>query len=73
MSNSQAIGVAYADPALNSFEVGTATVPIGSTVSGNLNQVYAKPPTRRATSAATTVVLSLLALALVKPCGRCLA
>jgi hypothetical protein len=42
MSNSQAIGVAYADPALNSFEVGTATVPIGSTVSGNLNQVYAK-------------------------------
>ena len=42
MSNSQALGVAYADPALNSFEVGTATVPIGSTVSGNLNQVYAK-------------------------------
>lgn len=42
MSNSQAIGVAYADPALNSFEVGTASAPIIATASGNLNQVYAK-------------------------------
>jgi hypothetical protein len=42
MSNSQAIGVAYADPALVSFEVGTASAPITATASGNLNQVYAK-------------------------------
>ena len=42
MSNTQAIGVAYADPALNSFEVGTATVPIDVTQSGNLSQIYAE-------------------------------
>jgi hypothetical protein len=42
MSNSQAIGVAYADPALNSFEVGTSTVPIDVTQSGNLSQIYAE-------------------------------
>jgi hypothetical protein len=42
MSNTQAIGVAYADPALNSFEVGTATVPIDNTASGNLNQIYSR-------------------------------
>jgi len=42
MSNTQAIGVAYADPALNSFEVGTSTVPIANTASGNLNQVYSR-------------------------------
>jgi hypothetical protein len=42
MSNSQAIGVAYADPALNSFEVGISSAPITATASGNLNQVYAK-------------------------------
>jgi hypothetical protein len=42
MSNSQAIGVAYADPALSSFEVGTATVPIDVTQSGNLSQIYAE-------------------------------
>ena len=42
MSNSQAIGVAYADPALNSFEVGTESAPITAIASGNLNQVYAK-------------------------------
>jgi hypothetical protein len=42
MSNTQAIGVAYADPALNSFEVGTATVPIANTASGNLNQIYSR-------------------------------
>ena len=40
MSNTQAIGVAYADPALNSFEVGTASAPIANTASGNLNQIY---------------------------------
>jgi hypothetical protein len=42
MSNTQAIGVAYADPALNSFEVGTSTVPIDVTQSGNLSQIYAE-------------------------------
>ena len=42
MSNTQAIGVAYADPALNSFEVGTASAPIANTASGNLNQIYAR-------------------------------
>lgn len=42
MSNTQAIGVAYADPALNSFEVGTASAPIVNTASGNLNQVYSR-------------------------------
>ena len=42
MSNTQAIGVAYAYPALNSFEVGTATVPIDVTQSGNLSQIYAE-------------------------------
>jgi hypothetical protein len=42
MSNTQAIGVAYADPALNSFEVGTSAVPIANTASGNLNQVYSR-------------------------------
>lgn len=42
MSNTQAIGVAYADPALNSFEVGTSSVPIAVTASGNANQIYAR-------------------------------
>lgn len=42
MSNTQAIGVAYADPALNSFEVGTSAVPIANTASGNLNQIYSR-------------------------------
>lgn len=42
MSNTQAIGVAYADPALNSFEVGTASAPIANTASGNLNQIYSR-------------------------------
>lgn len=42
MPNTQAIGVAYADPALNSFQVGTSSVPIDVTASGNLNQIYAK-------------------------------
>jgi hypothetical protein len=41
MANTQAIGVAYADPALNSYEVGTSAVPISVTAAGNLTQVYA--------------------------------
>jgi len=40
MPNTQAIGVAYADPALNSYQVGTASVPIDVTASGNLTQTY---------------------------------
>jgi hypothetical protein len=40
MPTTQAIGVAYADPALNSFQVGTAAVPIDVTASGNLTQTY---------------------------------
>lgn len=42
MPNTQAIGVAYADPALNSFQVGTSSVPIDVTASGNANQIYAR-------------------------------
>ena len=42
MSNTQAIGVAYADPALNSVEIGTSSVPIAVTASGNLNQIYSR-------------------------------
>jgi hypothetical protein len=41
MANTQAIGVAYADPALVSYEVGTSAVPISVTAAGNLTQVYA--------------------------------
>ncbi len=42
MPNTQAVGVAYADPSLNSFQVGTSSVPIDVTASGNLSQVYAR-------------------------------
>lgn len=41
MANTQAIGVAYADPALVSYEVGTSAVPISVTAAGNVTQVYA--------------------------------
>jgi hypothetical protein len=41
MPNTQAIGVAYADPSLTSFEVGTSAVPISVTAAGNLTQIYA--------------------------------
>lgn len=41
MANTQAIGVAYADPALVSYEVGTSAVPISVTAAGNATQVYA--------------------------------
>jgi len=41
MPNTQAIGVAYADPALNSYQVGTASAPIDVSASGNLTQTYA--------------------------------
>lgn len=41
MPNTQAIGVAYADPSLTSFEVGTSAVPVSVTAAGNLTQIYA--------------------------------
>lgn len=42
MSNSIAIGVAYADPAFQSVQVGSSTTPISLTSSGVLNGSYAK-------------------------------
>lgn len=42
MPNTKALGVAFADPALDSYQVGTASVPVDVTASGNLTQVYAK-------------------------------
>ena len=41
MSNSIAIGVAYADPAFQSVQVGTSSVPITITSAGVLNGAYA--------------------------------
>lgn len=41
MANNKPIGVAYADPALDSWEVGTASNPITTESSGNLTQLYA--------------------------------
>lgn len=41
MSNSIAIGVAYADPAFQSVQVGTSSVPIAISSSGVLNGAYA--------------------------------
>jgi len=41
MANSIATGVAYADPAFTSVQVGTSTVPISITSAGVLNGAYA--------------------------------
>lgn len=41
MANNKPIGVAYADPALDSFEVGTSSNPILQSSSGNITQLYA--------------------------------
>ena len=41
MSNSIAIGVAYADPAFQSVQVGTSAVPISISSAGVLNGAYA--------------------------------
>ena len=41
MSNSKAIGVAYADPAFDSVQVGSSSVPITITSAGVLNGAYA--------------------------------
>jgi hypothetical protein len=41
MANNKPIGVAYADPQLDSFQVGTSNAPIEITTSGVLNGAYA--------------------------------
>lgn len=41
MSNTKAIGVAYADPAFDSVQVGSSSVPISITSAGVLNGAYA--------------------------------
>ena len=41
MSNTKAIGVAYADPAFDSVQVGTSSVPIEISSAGVLNGAYA--------------------------------
>lgn len=42
MANSIAVGVAYADPAFTSVQVGSSSVPISLTSAGVLNGSYAK-------------------------------
>ncbi len=41
MPNSKAIGVAYSDPQLDSYQVGSSTVPVAITAAGILNGSYA--------------------------------
>lgn len=41
MANNKPIGVAYADPALDSWQVGTSTQPIVQSSAGNITQLYA--------------------------------
>ena len=41
MANNKPIGVAYADPALDSWEVGTASNPVEQSSAGNITQLYA--------------------------------
>lgn len=40
MANNKPIGVAYADPALDSWQVGTSTQPIVQSTAGNTTQLY---------------------------------
>ena len=40
MANNKPIGVAYADPALDSWEVGTSTNPVVQSSAGNTTQLY---------------------------------
>jgi hypothetical protein len=40
MANNKPIGVAYADPALDSWQVGTSTQPIVQSMAGNTTQLY---------------------------------
>lgn len=57
MSNTKAIGVAYADPAFDSVQVGTSSAPIAITKSGILNGAYA---TTSATSGDTRLTYQKL-------------
>lgn len=57
MSNTKAIGVAYADPAFDSVQVGTSSAPITITKSGVLNGAYA---TTSATSGDTRLTYQKL-------------
>ena len=41
MANNKPIGVAYADPALDSWQVGTSTAPVVQSSAGNITQLYA--------------------------------
>ena len=41
MANNKPIGVAYADPALDSWQVGTSTEPVVQSLAGNITQLYA--------------------------------
>lgn len=41
MANNKPIGVAYADPALDSYQVGTSTEPVTQSLAGNITQLYA--------------------------------
>ena len=41
MANNKPIGVAYSDPQLDSYQVGTSTAPIAITSAGVLNGSYA--------------------------------
>ena len=41
MANNKPIGVAYSDPALDSWEVGTSTQPVVQSSAGNITQLYA--------------------------------
>lgn len=57
MANNKAIGVAYADPAFDSVQVGTSSAPIALTSSGVLNGSYA---TTSATSGDTRLAYNKL-------------
>lgn len=57
MSNTKAIGVAYADPSFDSVQVGTSSAPITITKSGILNGAYA---TTSATSGDTRLTYQKL-------------
>ena len=41
MANNKPIGVAYADPALDSYQVGTSAEPVVQSLAGNITQLYA--------------------------------
>lgn len=41
MANNKPIGVAYADPALDSYQVGTSAEPVVQSLAGNITQLHA--------------------------------